>query len=561
MSQPQIATLEDAKRFLQPAEFDELKSLLVEQAKKTLFVPTPKQLEVVTSKADIIGYGGAAGGGKSFLGTGLTVAHHKRSAIIRPQKNQTQKFVIELSKMLGGRDGYNSSTSSWAFTSPDGVERFVKFFGLDNPGDEEKQQGDDYDFKLYDEATQMREEDVRYTLTWNRTEDPNQRVRAVLAFNPPTTPEGRWVIKFFAPWLDPAHPNPARDGEIRYFATVGDNRDYEVAGPQPFVIARRADGSAVPWYSFDPKAYTPEQIITPESRTFIHAKVTDNPYYMRTNYLQKLQSLPEPLRSQMMNGDFFAGIEDDARQVIPTRWVLEAQQRWRERAPLIKAGAEKLGPQDSLGVDVARGGNMGGAEVSTGADEMVVSARYGTFFDELKVSKGIDINDGGKAAAIVISERRDEAPIHLDIVGVGVSPFDFLKANNIYVLAINGASSAQGTEKSGLLRFFNKRAELHWRLREALDPQNPDKIALPPDPQLLGDLTATRWWLGKGGIQLEAKDDIKKRLGRSPDRGDAVVLANIDTPKRQMMLGGFIGVADPNKESYEQRRLKELENG
>jgi hypothetical protein len=552
------STLSEIRQNLTPEEFAELQELLQDQAAKQLFIPTPKQLEVVNSPAQIIGYGGAAGGGKSYLITGLCVAHHKRSKIVRPQKNQTQKFVLELAKMLGGRDGYNSSTSSFAFTTPDKVERFVKFFGLDNPGDEEKQQGDDYDLAGYDEVTQMREEDIRYTLTWNRTDDPAQRVRAVLAFNPPTTAEGRWVIRYFAPWLDPSHPNPARDGELRWFATVGDNRDYEVAGPQPFII-RRVGGREVPFYRFNPRDYSPEQVITPESRTFIHAKVTDNPYYMQTNYLQKLQSLPEPLRSQMMNGDFFAGIEDDARQVIPTRWVLEAQNRWRERSALIKAGAAPLPPQDSLGVDVARGGNMGGAEVAAGSDELVISPRHGSFFAEQSVHKGIDINDGSKAAALILAARRDEAPVHLDVVGVGTSPYDFLKVNGIYVIAVNGAVKGAGTDASGLLRFANKRAELHWRMREALDPLQPEPIALPPDPQLLGDLTAAKWSLTQQGILIEPKNEIIKRLGRSPDRGDAAMLANIDTPKRQVTIGAYLDAPKGNMLTYEQRRLQELE--
>jgi hypothetical protein len=551
-------TLEEARKLLTEAEYAELEELLREKAAVQLFVPTPKQLEVVNSTADVVGYGGAAGGGKSYLMTGLTIAHHQRSAIIRPQKNQTKKFVAEIAKMLGTRNGYNSQDSDWRFMTPDKIERYVKFYGLDNPGDEEKQQGEDFDAKLYDEVTQMREEDIRYTLTWNRTDDPTQRVRAVLAFNPPTTPEGRWVIRYFAPWLDPAHPNPAKDGEIRYFTTIGDDRDYEVASGQQFII-RRVRGREVPWYRFDPKDHTRQEIITPESRTFIHAKVTDNPYYMKTNYLQKLQALPEPLRSQMMNGDFFAGMEDDARQVIPTRWVLLAQQRWKERHALISAGAAKLPPQDSLGVDVARGGNMGGAEVAAGADELVISPRYGTFFDEQKIFKGIDINDGAKAAALIVGERRDEAPIHLDVAGVGTSPYDFLRANNIFVIAVNNATTAHGTDASGLLKFANKRAETYWRMREALDPMLPEPIAIPPDQQLLVDLTSARWTLTQRGITLEPKDDIKKRLGRSPDRGEALILANIDTPKREMLIGSYRLAPGTRSRDYEQQRLKELE--
>jgi hypothetical protein len=61
------------------------------------------------------------------------------------------------------------------------------------------------------------------------------------------------------------------------------------------------------------------QLIRPQSRTFFPAKVTDNPYLMKTGYDRQLESLPEPLRSQLRYGDFAAGLDDDAYQVIPTR--------------------------------------------------------------------------------------------------------------------------------------------------------------------------------------------------------------------------------------------------
>jgi hypothetical protein len=247
-----LPTYEEMCRVWSPEERAEFDALMQQLAAGRVFFPTPKQREVVESEADIIGYGGAAGGGKSNLIVGLAATDHQRTSNTRPHNNQTNKFVQELTKLFRTRNGYSSQTSSWQLPTQD-VERYVAFFGLDNPGDEEKQQGDDYDLKAYDEVTQMRESDIRYTLTWNRTDDPKQRVRALLTFNPPTTAEGRWVIRFFAPWLDPLHANPAKEGELRWFTTVGDNQDYEVAGPQPFVIKRMADGTLKPWYSFDPK--------------------------------------------------------------------------------------------------------------------------------------------------------------------------------------------------------------------------------------------------------------------------------------------------------------------
>jgi hypothetical protein len=64
-------------------------------------------------------------------------------------------------------------------------------------------------------------------------------------------------------------------------------------------------------------------------------------------------------------------------------------------------------------------------------------------------------------------------------------------------------------------------------LREALDPDQPDgsAIALPPDPELSADLCTPTWKLTARGILLEGKEEIRKRLGRSPGKGDAVVMA------------------------------------
>jgi hypothetical protein len=63
------------------------------------------------------------------------------------------------------------------------------------------------------------------------------------------------------------------------------------------------------------------------------------------------------------------------------------------------------------------------------------------------------------------------------------------------------------------------------QFREALDPANGDDLALPDDPEMLADLCAPKWSLSTSGILIESKDDIIERIGRSPDCGDAVVMA------------------------------------
>jgi hypothetical protein len=518
---------------------------------KPVWLPNPgPQTLAYDCEADITGYGGAAGGGKSQLVTGLAMTAHRRALIIRQEKVSTRKFVQDIAKAKGDRDGYSSQGSTWAFTGPDGVGRMIEFAGMENEGDEEKQQGVDYDLKAYDEVTQMRERQVRYTIGWARTDIPGQRVRVLMTFNPPTTAEGRWIIKFFGPWLDPKHHNPAKDGELRWFTTIGDNEDYEVDGPEPFVI--REDGSFD--YAFDPDEFTGEkaiEIIKPMSRTFITARVTDNPYYMQSGYIRQLQALPEPLRSQMLRGDFTAGVEDPAWQVIPTAWIEAAQERWRPR--------DAKGVMDSLGVDAARGGNMGSSLGATGKDKMVISRRHGTWFDKLLSIKGVDVNDGYLAAAQVIRFRKDDAPVHLDVIGIGTSPYDVLTNTHVQTIAINGAAKSLGVDASGLLAFVNLRAELHWRMREALDPKNPDPIALPPDPELLADLAAPTYKLVPGGIQVESKEDLKKRIKRSPDKGDAVIYALVTTPKVKYERTGYLDPGAAALEGdYEQSRFNAL---
>jgi hypothetical protein len=215
----------------------------------------------------------------------------------------------------------------------------------------------------------------------------------------------------------------------------------------------------------------------------------------------------------MLNGDFLAGVEDDKWQIIYSAWVDAAMARWEAKAA--------KGPMDSMGVDVARGGR----------DQTIISRRHGVWFDTLIAQPGTETPDGPTVAAQVITARRDKAPVHIDIIGWGSSPYDFLKTNSIQTVGINGANSSNAKSAENSLEFVNKRAELWWRMREALDPMNPNPIALPNDPGLKADLTAPRWKLVAAGIQVEAKEDIIKRLGRSPDKGDAVCMALIATTK------------------------------
>lgn len=69
-------------------------------------------------------------------------------------------------------------------------------------------------------------------------------------------------------------------------------------------------------------------------------------------------------------------------------------------------------------------------------------------------------------------------------------------------------------------RFSNKRSEMWFRMADWVKSGG----ALPNDPVLLKELTAPTYSFSKGKFSLEEKDQIKKRLGFSPNKGDALAL-------------------------------------
>lgn len=459
--------------------------------------PNPQRL-AYESQADILGYGGAAGGGKTALLLGLAATRHKRSAIFR-RVFPNLRGVIEESRSMF-TEGYNEMLHRWKLD--DG--RMIEFEACQYERDKEKQRGRPRDFYGFDEATEFSRSQVEFITAWNRTTEPGQRCRVVMTFNPPTDDGGGWVVDYFLPWfafLFPTrftHPNPAAPGELRWYVTI-DGREVERPDGEPF----EHEG----------------ELLRPLSRTFIPAKLEDNPHLADSNYRSTLQALPEPLRSQLLYGDFAAQGQVDPWQVIPTAWVKAAQARWLERE-------KPAMPLSAVGVDVARGGR----------DSLVIAKRYGTWFAEPEKTPGAEVEDGPKAAALVyqaLTGERHVGAIHVDVIGVGSSAYDSLAA--MYpgiarpVNVAEGSSyvaMSKGDPPRPLFKMKNQRAEMYWRFREALDPDSGADLALPPGNELVADLCAAKYKVLAGGvIQIEEKAKIKERIGRSPDVGEAVMLA------------------------------------
>lgn len=443
------------------------------------------QTDAYHSLADELFYGGQAGGGKTDLLIGLSLTDHTRSLVLRRTNKEATKLVERYAEIIGHRKGWNGQDNVWRI---DG--RVIDISGCQHEDDKQKFKGSPHDFIGLDEISDFTETQYRFIIGWNRSADKNQRCRVVCAGNPPTTPEGLWVLKYWGPWVDPGHPNPAKPGELRWFTTIN-GEDTEVDGPGPHMI----DGEA----------------IMARSRTFIPAALSDNPDLASTNYGSVLAALPEELRAAYKEGRFDAALKDNAFQVIPTAWILAAQARWKPE-----------GFRDATMTAMALDPAGGGAD----AEELIW--RHGGWFSEPVTAKGAETKDGSRAAGLIVQHRRHNAPVIVDVGGgYGGAVVQRLSDNAIPHHAFNGASSSTAKTRDGKLAFVNKRAEAWWRMREELNPdqEGGSVIALPPGAEIRADLAAPQWKLTARGIQIESKEDIRDRLGRSPGKGDVIVMA------------------------------------
>lgn len=433
--------------------------------------------------------GGKARTGKTDLILGLAITEHDNAIIFRTETSQVDALEDRSRELLMGTGAtYNASPVSKRWRDIPG-NRTLKFGAIKFDKDIDKYYGRPHDLICFDEIAKFKEKHYLSVWGWACTVKEGQRVRIVCTGNPPANASEIWVKRRWAAWVDDRHPNPAQPGELRWYVNL-DGKDTEVEGPDAEV--------------YDDKG----KRLTPLSRTFIPGELLH--FYKGTNYEATLDALPEPLRSQLRDGDFTAAEDDQARQVIPTQWVRDAMARW-------EAMEKPAVPLRAVGVDVARGGE----------DQTVIAKRWGNYFGELIKYEGKQTKTGDAVAALVIevlSGEEKRSPIMMDLTGIGASPFDALVKAGFNVDGFIGASKSEETDASRQLEFANRRAEAWWKFREALDPESGQEIALPPDNELLSDLTAPTWKLEASGIQIEKKEDIVKRLGRSTDCGDAVVM-------------------------------------
>ncbi|MFG2404261.1 hypothetical protein ACGFR8_07955 [Streptomyces brevispora] len=212
-------------------------------------------------------------------------------------------------------------------------------------------------------------------------------------------------------------------------------------------------------------------------------------------------------------GEFRAADEDS---VIPLAWVEAAVERW---LAWDAAGRPPVEGRRVLGVDVAR----------SGSDSTVLTHRTGLCIAELVAHDREDtMQTTARVQAAVGEDGATGIVPVVDSIGVGGGVVDRLRELRVPVLAYTGAAKTKRRTRDQEWGFTNVRSAAYWNVRELLDPAFAPELMLPPDDLLLSDLTTPTWDVTTGvppKIQVERKEDVVARLGRSPDRGDSVVMS------------------------------------
>lgn len=233
---------------------------------------------------------------------------------------------------------------------------------------------------------------------------------------------------------------------------------------------------------------------------------------------RRIWGTSSPLWRVRVEGKFVAHAMD---QIVPGPWVKLAQQRWIELGGLAAASGRRI-----MGLDVAGGGR----------DETVAYLRQGRILWRLARTQ-----EGNHEAlfrwVVDLVVRHSVDVIYVDATMISKGLGDRLAAvsgedefgnlGEIGECDVVRIYSNEGAEEPE--HYANRATEICFSMRRALDPENPECLALDPeDEDLARELPARRWVFdAKNRVKGETKGELKKRRVESPDCGDAATLTTL----------------------------------
>lgn len=168
-----------------------------------------------------------------------------------------------------------------------------------------------------------------------------------------------------------------------------------------------------------------------------------------------------------------------------------------------------------------------GIDVGGGSDETVIRERRGRLVGR---EWRIRTDRPEKIAPLVLRALRESGAtaVKVDSIGVGFGVIGELRnaasrhEHSARIIGVNASEKPRDRKK-----FANLRAEMWWTLGREMSADGGWDLSKMENADITAaQLLQPRWFLNaRGQIQVEGKDDIRKRTGRSPDNADALLLA------------------------------------
>jgi len=203
--------------------------------------------------------------------------------------------------------------------------------------------------------------------------------------------------------------------------------------------------------------------------------------------------------------------------LIPLSWIELSNEKWKA---ITESGAFDFSNNPKkLGVDVA----------GMGRDNSCFVHRHANYIHKVELIQNALKKETIHMEVAGRVKNELEKPgtfAFIDTIGEGAGVQSRLAEQGVTnAISVKFSQGAKGLrDLTGEREFANMRAYLYWALRDALNPAHDNTLALPPDDMLTEELADIHWEVQSNGkILIEPKDDIKQRIGRSPDIADGLV--------------------------------------
>ncbi len=273
-----------------------------------------------------------------------------------------------------------------------------------------------------------------------------------------------------------------------------------------------------------------------EDHIFIPSLPTDNAANLPEDYIARMRKILTPQRQKaLLEGDWSAIGEPDNVYAYAT--VQKAMKQRKEATLPVDIGADIARSGDDQSVIVLREGlRVRIHSKAQGHDTMrttgeiwkccqdTVIPRWKDLLDKISIKVDAD-GIGGGVVDRLKEQRRDKEELYTAMILKMVSNErreELVKAEyrfRIKIVEVHGSGKSKDP-----VHFKNQRAEIHWGLRELLED-----LDLPNDREVSSQLMALKHKTNSAGqIVIIPKEEIKQKLGRSPDDAEAIIYALAD---------------------------------